>query len=68
MAALDIGFPKILEAVEQYKKVKSIEIQHIKDESKVSELRQRADLDKYNDVIKEYCRVEQTHVGNILDA
>lgn len=25
-------------------------------------------LEKYEDVIKDFCRVEQTHVGNILDA
>jgi hypothetical protein len=25
-------------------------------------------LEKYEDVIRDYCRVEQTHVGNILDA
>jgi hypothetical protein len=26
------------------------------------------DLDKHQDVIKEFCRVEQTKIGNILDA
>lgn len=25
-------------------------------------------LEKYEDVIRDYCRVEQTHVGNIIDA
>ncbi len=26
------------------------------------------DLDKHDDVVRDYCRVEQTQLGNILDA
>lgn len=32
------------------------------------EIKSKVDLDKHDDVIKEYCRVEQTKVGSILDA
>jgi len=35
---------------------------------KGGENKDRADLDKYNDVVKEYCRVEQTRAGHIIDA
>ncbi len=28
----------------------------------------KVDLEKYQDVIKQYLRVEQTQVGNIIDA
>lgn len=43
-------------------------MQELKDQQKAIEIRQKVDLDKHDDVVKEYCRVEQTHVGNIVDA
>ena len=38
------------------------------EQQKQIEIRLKVDLDKHEDVIKEYCRVEQTRLGSILDA
>lgn len=66
---LDDEFPKVQDVIETHKRIKqSQQSSMIDNASKSGDNRSKADLDKYNDVIKEYCRVEQTRAGHIIDA
>jgi hypothetical protein len=65
---LEVELPKVIDAVEEYRKIKNVDNLALKAKQVSNEIRSREDLEKHPDVIKEYCRVEQTHVGNIIDA
>lgn len=84
MTATDNEFNKVFEMIEQHKKsgqnnnqphVKTVSLLMIdeslwqlEEQQKEIEIRSKVDLDKHTDVVKEYCRVEQIHAGNIVDA
>ena len=59
---------KIMEHIDVNKKLQQNNIKQLKDLQKAMEIKQKIDLDKFEDVIREYCRVEQIYLGNILDA
>lgn len=68
ITSVQAEFVKIHEVIETNKKIESKSKQHQQALLKLQEIKKKIDLDKHSDIIKEYCRVEQLRVGNILDA
>ena len=68
VSPLEVELGSVLETVQTYQKLKQLEQQTIRDESEATETRRKTEIAKWDDLLKDYCRVEQTKIGQIMDA
>lgn len=68
VSPLEVELGSVLETVQTYQKLKQLEQQTIRDESKATETKRKTEIAKWDDLLKDYCPVEQTKIGQIMDA